>query len=529
MRIAPLPAALQVLYRWAHELQYAQASRALTHLVFPMNELLTSAEMGKADALTSAGGIAGAVLMEHAGRALARVALANLRGAGRACVLAGPGNNGGDGFVAARLLAEHGIKVTLSLLGVRDNLKGDAAGAAERYVGEVLPLGAASIDQADLVIDALFGAGLTRALEGEAADMVARLSASRTTVIAVDVPSGIDGTTGEVSGPAMRADHTVTFFRAKPGHYLYPGREHCGAVHVEQIGIDERVLAEIEPRTWANGPALWVHAVPALEADGHKYARGHVLALSGGPANTGAIRMAAQAALRAGAGLVTVASPGAAILVHASHLTEIMLLKCEEAEDLTRILDDRRKNAVIIGPAAGVGEGTRQLVGASLASGAAVVLDADALTSFADAPDVLFKAIGASAPDRPVVLTPHEREFAQAFPSLADETSKLERARAAARLSGACVVLKGADTVIAMPDGRAAINANAPAYLATAGAGDVLAGIIAGLLARAMPAFEAASAAVWLHGAAAAAHGPGLIAGDIAKHMPAVMSEYGLA
>ena len=491
-----------------------------------MLELLTTEEMARADRAAISAGTAGLTLMENAGRAVARVALASLRGAGRVCVLAGPGNNGGDGFVAARLLAERGPKVTLALMGRRERLTGDAAAAAERYAGPVLPLSGAPVEGADMVIDALFGAGLSRPIDGEPAAALTRLAAARATVVAVDVPSGIDGSTGAARGPAVIADHTVTFFRAKPGHYLFPGRAHCGRLHVEQIGIGRQVLAEIAPATWLDAPPLWRGAVPGPAADGHKYGRGHVIAVSGGPFNTGAIRLAATAALRAGAGLVTVAASPAALAVHASHLTEIMLVPCDGAEALARILEDRRTNAVVLGPALGVGGATRSLVAAALASGAAAVLDADALTSFAGAPDELCRAIAGDA-GRPVVLTPHEGEFARLFAGLG-RGCKLERARAAARATGACVVLKGADTVIAMPDGRAAINANAPAWLATAGAGDVLAGIVSGLLARGAEPFAAAAAAVWLHGAAAERHGPGLIASDLCRQMPAVMARHGL-
>jgi hydroxyethylthiazole kinase-like uncharacterized protein yjeF len=488
-----------------------------------MNELLSGEEMARADAAQIAAGTPGAVLMEQAGRAVARVALGALRGAGRVCVLAGPGNNGGDGFVAARILAGRGARVGLVLFGDRGRLAGDAAGAASRYDGTVLTPDQAPIETADLVVDALFGAGLARPVAGAAGEAIARVNRSPASVVAVDVPSGIDGTTGEVRGAAVMADHTVTFFRAKPGHYLHPGRLHRGVLHVEEIGIGAGVLAGIAPRAWLNVPAVWRGAIPAPAPDGHKYARGHVVAVSGGPCNTGAIRLAATAALRAGAGLVTVAAPQAALPVHASHLTEIMLTGCDDAAGLETILADRRKNAVVLGPASGVGEATRALVRAALASGAAAVLDADALTSFGDDPDALFAMIAAPA-GRPVVLTPHEGEFARLFPDLRAEPSKLARARAAAARCRAAIVLKGADTVIAAPDGRAAINANAPPWLATAGAGDVLAGIVAALLARRAPAFEAASAAVWIHGEAAAGAGLGMIAGDLASAVPAAIA-----
>jgi NAD(P)H-hydrate epimerase len=230
--------------------------------------------------------------------------------------------------------------------------------------------------------------------------------------------------------------------------------------------------------------------------------------------------MGARGALRIGAGLVTVASPPDALAVNAAHLTAIMLTPFDGAGGLAQILSDRRKNAVLLGPALGVGAATRDLVAAALGSGASVVLDADALTSFEGDAPALARAIAAE--NRTVVVTPHEGEFLRLFPALASG-SKLERARAAAAESGAVVVLKGADTVIAAPDGRAAINDNSPPWLATAGAGDVLGGFVVGLLAQGMPGFDAACAAVWLHGDAAAKFGPGLIAPDLAEQLPAIL------
>jgi hydroxyethylthiazole kinase-like uncharacterized protein yjeF len=436
-------------------------------------------------------------------------------------VLCGPGNNGGDGFVAARFLGEGGTEVHVALLGERATLKGDAAVMAQRWGGDVAPLTPAAIDGADVVVDAMFGAGLTRPLSGVAAEVVEALNASAVPVLAVDVPSGLDGSTGQALGPVVEATRTVTFFRRKPGHLLMPGRALCGPVAVDDIGIPDSVLADVGVQAWANAPALWSTEFPWPRLDGHKYSRGHALVVSGPAAHTGAARLGARGALRVGAGLVTVASPPDAVAVNAAQLTAIMLTAFDGAAGLGRILEDRRKNAVLLGPALGVGPPTRQLVGAALASGAATVLDADALTSFADTPDALFAAVASDAA-RPVVMTPHDGEFARLFPGNAADC-KLARARSAARRSGAVVVLKGPDTVVAAPDGRAAINDNAPPWLATAGAGDVLGGFVAGLLAQGMPAFAAACAAVWLHGAAAAAFGPGLIAEDLPETLPKVL------
>lgn len=484
-------------------------------------ELLTTEEMGRADRLAVAAGVESLVLMENAGRAVAAEAAHMVARGGRIAVVCGPGNNGGDGFVAARHLLEGGYDVTVTLLGPRDALKGDAATVARRWTGRVDPLEFASWDGVHLIVDALFGAGLARPIEGTAAAAVEAINRSGTRVLAVDVPSGLDGSTGETAGPVVHATRTVTFFRRKPGHLLMPGRLICGTVCVVDIGIPDKVLGEINPLTWANDAPLWRPFLPHPSPLGHKYDRGHALVVSGPLAHTGAARMAARGALRIGAGLVTVASPLDALYVNATHLTAIMLLPLEGAAGLAEILADTRKNAVLLGPALGVGEETRALVEAALASGAATVLDADALTSFAGDASALARAIIAM-PDRPVVMTPHDGEFHRLFPDL-DQGSKLARAREAAAHMGAVVVLKGPDTIIASPDGRAAINEDAPAWLATAGAGDVLGGFVLGLMAQKMPAFEAACAAVWLHGATAASFGPGLIAEDLPERLPNVL------
>jgi len=486
-----------------------------------MNELLTTSEMAEADRLTIAGGVAGIRLMENAGRAVADAAA---RAGGRIVTVVGFGNNGGDGFVAARLLAERGYQVTVALAGDRGRLKGDARTAAARWTGTTVNAAPEMLGGCDVVIDALFGAGLDRDVEGLPRAMIEAMNACGAPVIAVDLPSGINGSNGAVMGAAVRATRTVTFFRRKPGHLLLPGRLHCGPVTVADIGIPGSVLDTIRPKTAVNDPRLWRAAFPVPAAQGHKYSRGHAVVVSGGLSTTGAARLAARAALRAGAGLVTLASPQDALSVNAAASLAVMVRPVDGAQALTEFLADSRRNAVVLGPGGGVGSAMRKQVLAALASGAAAVLDADALTSFADDPAPLFAAI-AARPQRAVVLTPHEGEFARLFSQLYEKSlvsQKLEKARAAARASGAIVLLKGADTVVASPDGRASIAENAPPYLATAGAGDVLAGIIAGLLAQGMAGFEAASAAVWLHGEAATEFGPGLIAEDLTEALPAV-------
>jgi hydroxyethylthiazole kinase-like uncharacterized protein yjeF len=492
-----------------------------------MIELLSNAEMAEADRLAIAGGTAGIELMERAGEAVADAVAACLPAASRVVVVAGPGNNGGDGFVAARLLAARGYRVRVLLVGEAERIKGDAALAAKRWGGSVTPAdpeGLAAGDPSDLVIDALFGAGLDRPVDGLPRAMIESMNVQPAPILAVDLPSGISGTSGAVMGTAVKASRTVTFFRKKPGHLLLPGRIHCGPVSVADIGIPASVLAQIAPQTSENLPALWRESFPIPQLTGHKYDRGHAVVVSGPSWSTGAARLAARGALRAGAGLVTIASPREALAVNAATNLAVMVRPVDGPDELARFLADARLNALAIGPGVGVGEATCELVLAGLAGERAVVLDADAITSFSGHPQRLVEAVQGRR-GRATILTPHEGEFSRYFGALDTRTkvgSKLERARLAAEVSGTVVVLKGGDTVVAAPDGRAAIAANAPPYLATAGAGDVLAGMAAGLLAQGMPAFEAAAAAVWLHGEAGSAAGPGLISEDLPEALPPV-------
>lgn len=526
------------------------------------NELLTTAQMAEADRLAGVAGVPGLTLMEAAGRAVADVAQRVLQDRGRAehriTVLAGPGNNGGDGFVAARLLQDRGFTVRVVLAGDRARLTGDAAhmAAAWERRGKTVQLGDGrdAFGGAHLIIDALFGAGLDRPLDGAVREVVELLNCTiGWPVVAVDVPSGLDGNTGRpVGGLVVRATHTVTFFRLKPGHALYPGRALCGEIVLADIGIPDAVLwppnDDLEDDEQLTLPASVLtydtaqtelitrrDAKRALtDHRAHKYARGHAVVVSGPSHRTGAARLAARAALRTGAGLVTVASPTDAVAVNAAHLTAIMIAPFEGADGLNAVLSDNRINALVIGPAIGVGSATRDLVKAALVADPprhhlSIVLDADALTSFANDPQALFDAIAPADADLVdihrasprVVLTPHDGEFARLFPDL--DGSKLDRARAAADRSGAVVLLKGADTVIATPKGDAAIATNGPPWLATAGSGDVLAGLIAGELAMGRDAYSAACAAVWLHGECANRFGPGLIAEDLPEQLPAVL------
>jgi NAD(P)H-hydrate epimerase len=476
--------------------------------------LLTCAEMARADAAAIAGGVPGVDLMEAAGRAVAAAVTAH-HARQPVVVLCGPGNNGGDGFVVARHLEAKRWPVTLGLLGERGALKGDAAWAASTWAGEVAPMSPDLLDGRPLVIDALFGAGLTRPIEGIAGQLIDRINREALTTVAVDVPSGLHGDSGEIMGRAPMAAQTVTFFRAKPGHYSLEGLRRCGVLEVADIGIVPGVLHGIAPRLWLNEPPLWQSHLQRADRGDHKYARGHATILAGEIA-TGAARLAALGARRAGAGLVTIATPPAALAVYQSAEPGNLVTVCEDGGAFARLLEDERRNAILVGPGSGVVERTRGAALATLATRRPVVLDADAITVFSQAPADLFGAI-----QGPALLTPHEGEFRRLFPDLAAMPAKVERARQAAHRSGATVLLKGPDTVIAAPDGRAVINVHASPGLATAGAGDVLAGIAVGLMAQGLSPFAAASAAAWLHGDCALRFArPGLIAEDLVGQIP---------
>jgi len=431
-------------------------------------------------------------------------------------ILCGPGNNGGDGFVAARQLANAGWPVQVCMLGSPGALSGDALKAFKYWDGPVIPASTAALQNADLIIDAMFGAGLTRPLEGLALDLCNDVNDSAAPVVAVDVPSGLEGDTGRSDGAVVQADLTITFHRLKPAHVLEPGASLCGEIVLADIGIPDGWRGDIHPVAELNGTDLWSGLYAEPDAATHKHKRGRLAVLTGGPAASGAARMAAQAGLRAGAGLVTLLAPKNALQVNAMSSTEVMVRGFDSVDTFLRGLDDLRTTAAVLGPGAGVGEDTRERVIAALSRTFPLVLDADALTSFEGEPAHVFEHL------RPGdVLTPHAAEFERLFPGLlVGSQNKLEAARDASRRAGAVIVLKGSDTIIAAPDGRARVNRHASPALATAGSGDVLAGIIGALLAQGQDAFDAASAAVWLHGDCALHHGPGLVAGDLISAIP---------
>lgn len=472
-----------------------------------MQPILTANRMRALEQQRFAQGLSSLAAMEAAGLAVAQICAERLV-PGTALVLCGPGNNGGDGFVCARHLQEIGWDVTVATWSDPAVMRGDAAAMRDRWSGRTLPITALGGDVGyGLVVDALFGIGLSRPLNpsGKLRSIAARARLR----IAVDVPSGLNADTGAWD-PLFPSDVTVTFGAKKPGHLLLPGRLACGEVLVAGIGLEPEMANLFE-----TAPPL----LPEGRLDWHKYARGAVLAVSGGMTSTGAARLAARAALRIGAGVVTLLSPPDAAMVNACHLSAIMLKVVRDTAEAIDAARDARVRAVVLGPGLGVGAATAELVLALLGTGTPLVLDADALTSFAGAPARLFQALAGCAAG--TVLTPHEGEFARLFPDLAGD--KLSRAQAAAARAQATVLLKGADSVIAAPDGRAAINGHAAPWLATAGSGDVLAGMIAGLMAQGLPAWDAACAASWLHGEAGIRGGRGLIAEDLPELLPAIL------
>lgn len=481
------------------------------------HRLLSVAEMGEADRRTIEAGTAGAILMDRAGLAVADCA-SDMMAPSRVNILCGPGNNGGDGFVAARFLAERGWSVRVALLGDRASLSGDAAHHAALWTGETEPLMPDAVNDAHLIIDAIFGAGLNRPIDGVVRDTLE--AAEGIPVLAVDVPTGIDGDSGAVKGYASIAKRTVTFCRLKPGHLLLPGREHCGDVTVADIGIADDTVSAVAGPAWENDPALWRRYLRRPTAGDHKYSRGHAVVV-GGAIMTGAARLAARTAQRCGAGIVTLAAPQDAQTVYKVSLESVVIRPFRDTAGVREIAEDPRANAFLIGPGAGVAGQLRERVLAILKQGKPTVIDADAISVFEGGPEIFLNAV-----QGPCVVTPHLGEFHRMFPDLTPNAAglnKIEAVRSAADRAKAVVVLKGFDTVICAPDGRCIINSNATPSLATAGSGDVLSGMVVSLLAQGLPPFEAAAAAVWLHAEAGKKPAFGLIPEDMVNNLPDVL------
>jgi hydroxyethylthiazole kinase-like uncharacterized protein yjeF len=483
-----------------------------------MFEILTTSEMKNAEAAALAHGIPGFWLMTTAGTSVAKEITDSIAPC-PVLVLCGPGNNGGDGFIAAQHLRKAGWSVRVACLVKRKDLQKDAALAAQKWDGEIESLNSnLPVHQTGLIVDAVFGAGFDRTLGPELVILFDKIRTRKIPVVAVDVPSGLNASTGHIDPGALKASLTVTFCRKKPGHVLLPAKEHCGRIVVADIGITDAMVATLNTTCFENNPALWLKDFPLPSAEGHKYDRGHAV-IYGGEKRTGAACLAAAAAQKIGAGLVTITSPKATWSIYSSYRASIMVDECNDNESLKAILRDERKNAVLIGPGAGVGEPLRQAVEAIFSMNKTGVLDADVFSAYKDSPKDLFSRLSPK-----YVLTPHEGEFNRLFGVM--EGDKIERTLKAAKISNAIVLLKGADTVIAAPDGAVIVNTNAPPTLATAGSGDVLSGLVTGLITQKMPPFMAAAAAAWLHGEAARKYRLGLTAEDIISMIPQVLNDF---
>ncbi|MDB5525194.1 MAG: Carbohydrate kinase, YjeF related protein [Rhizobium sp.] len=480
-------------------------------------QLIEPDAVAKIDHACSTSGIAGYQLMSAAGLAVAAAALRHWPSAKRFVVLAGPGNNGGDGYVAANALLDSGASVSIFQFSSAPPSTEDARRALHERAVAPSPIIAYQPEAGDVIVDALFGAGLARDLPVELAALIERVTEAGIPVLAVDMPSGIDGRTGAVMGAAFNAEITITFMAMKPGQLLMPGRDYCGRLEIAGIGVPQRYVEQFASRTSINGPELWAKSDRPKNSASHKYQHGSLVVFSGSASHTGAARLSAEAGLKAGAGLVTIGSPSDAMSTNAAHLTAVMLREIDDRTALDEWLADRRLSAFVLGPGFGIGDKARDYVMALRDRN--LVLDADGISSFRDYPEQLFSAFAKGEPH--LVLTPHDGEFARIFPDIAadDALSKVQKTTGAAKRAHAVVILKGADTVVASPDGRAAINANAPPWLATAGSGDVLAGICGALLAQGYPAYEAACAAVWHHGEAGNRAGRGLTAETLVSHI----------
>lgn len=471
-------------------------------------EILTCENVRAAEAAAVEAGISLWALMQKAGQACADVLHAEFPD-GRVVVLAGPGNNGGDAFVAAQRLRDLERNVWLYELAPGAVRTDEGRAAREQVTGPLQPLEDLRLASGDVVLDGLFGAGLSCPLEGEAAFAVEQVNASGAKVVAIDVPSGVRGDFGAVEGPAIRADVTVTFCCKKRAHVLQPAASLCGEIVPAEIGFGRFVEGVGRGRLFENAPQLWAGRLRWPQAASHKHQRGRLAVVTGPAGSTGAARLAAQAGLRVGAGLVTLVCPQRALSEVSASVLAPLTVGFSDLHELLAATD--RAEAVVIGPAAGVSAATRASVEALAKADRSLVLDADALTVFRDDVETLAGLIEA-----PAVLTPHTGEFDRLFPGLLGASAtKIDAARAAAAKVGCVVLLKGPDTVIAAPDGRAVVNTHATPFLATAGSGDVLAGIIGGLLAQGVEAFDAACAAAWMHGDAGVRAGPGMTAEDL--------------
>ena len=504
-------------------------------------ELFTITEMQMADRLAIEAGISGVFLMEQAGICVTSHFERISDGPCRITILAGPGNNGGDAFVVARLLKQRAYKIDMFEFCAKNRQEGgvqsDAKFMKEKWLeigGQIHSLSNISdirekLDQSDMLIDGLFGAGLNRDIEEPLLSVIDEINRSNLEVLAIDIPSGVNGDTGQIMGTAIKASQTCSFHRPKQGHYLYPGRDMCGELNIENIGIPARVNNQILSKQHINTPDLWRDSLNRRAINSHKYHQGSVLVASGDQTMQGASVLSSNAAVEVGAGLVTMTVAKKEPQPHPKSYAAIMLASLPEGEEgkgLDTLISSKKITASLIGPGSMPSVKTQERALALLKTSKGVVLDAGALTAFKGQQELLSAGIKNRDVLVPsVVLTPHEGEFKALFPDL-NVKNKIEAAREAAKRMSAVIVLKGADTVIASPDERVIVNANAPATLASAGTGDVLAGIIVGLIANiATPLFEAAAAAVYIHGECANKISTELVADELIDHIADVKQD----
>jgi len=480
-----------------------------------MQPIFSNEESQKIDVKAIASGISGECLMENAGRAVVDQILKRWQPK-EVVVLCGPGNNGGDGYIIARLLNEINWSVKVLTIIDPSQLEGDAKVASLKWTGDVVLLNEEQdYLHAELIIDCLYGTGLSRPLDKETVELINYYKSLKTKVVSVDLPSGVHGNTGEVLGTAIEADLTVTFCNLKRAHFLLPGKELCGEIVVVDIGIPKQIINQIDFLTFWNQPIAWINSFPIPQSNTHKYIRGHTFIIGGDRYSTGAARLAAEASLRIGAGAVSIIAERNALDVYAKHLTAVML---EPSEKLQSIIANTNLKSFVIGPGTGLGKYTESCLDKILESNSPCVIDADALSIIARKPDYFFPKLHADC-----ILTPHEGEFTRMFDNSHD---KLTSCQSSVAKTGANVVFKGSDTIIAAACGKKiSINNNAAPWLATAGSGDVLGGLIAGLQSQGMPSFEAACAGVWLHGELGTKLGLGLISEDISKSLPKLLQD----
>lgn len=478
------------------------------------HEILTNEQMAAADRLMVVRGTPGFALMRRAGQGAAAI-IKTLYKPQAVTVLCGPGNNGGDGYVVARELKDAGFGVNVWSLADPERLKGDARQAFEMWKR---PLCADPSLSTGLIIDAVFGTGFNKKLEEPLVSIFKKVKNLNFNVVAIDIPSGLNGATGVADPAVLPARHTITFARKKAGHCLMPGRALCGKIHIVDIGIPEEIIREAGFTAQDNHPDLWKARFPHRKADDHKYDHGHAV-IVGAAKMTGATRLAAEACARIGAGLTTVIAPPGTGEIYRRTLAPHVIVE-DRRNGLSAHLSDDRRNVCLIGPGAGRDNADvlQKDVFDTLQTKKMAVLDADALNCFENSREKFYNLL-----NKNYILTPHEGEFSRLFPDI--KGSKIDRAQTAADRTGAAVVLKGPDTVIAAPGQKPFINTNAPPWLATAGSGDVLAGMITGLAAQGMEPFDAACAAVWIHGKAARLFGEGLTAPDITSKIPVVLRE----